>query len=426
MPLEEKVKRIIGSHYQVIGVLIASFLVTVFMGTYTNWDSQLEYNAVSNVITQGFPFVSNNSMINQPPLGFYLNSIIFRTAGLSYQNGVNIVSVFGLGCVLLIYAIGYLLYGKTTGLVASALFGFIPWQVFMSRIYLIDTQYLFFSLLFLTIGILAVQKNSEKLWIASGTVFAIALLTKLFSILIIVPLLLIIQLNKKHSLYSTPKKILTFIAPSIILQTVWFGIFAHENFIGVYFHSDFLSSITEPSLLFLPHLILESTGWLIVIAAVFSLTLTIVYHKKLRKIPSIDILCLSTILLVAGLDLFLVFSFNLTAPYFGAFKYNFLAVPFLCLLAASLLEKTLIISPNYSKRKIKPLPIFGLTLLLASILESIVFLNQRSYLYDFSGYTLQTLTPPNAYLQVLHYAAFALVTLSLTFPLIVKQIKKNK
>jgi hypothetical protein len=56
--------------YQLIGVLIAAFLVLASTGTYTNWDSQLEFEAASNVVTRGFPFLSTGLMINQPPLGF--------------------------------------------------------------------------------------------------------------------------------------------------------------------------------------------------------------------------------------------------------------------------------------------------------------------------------------------------------------------
>jgi len=61
-------------------------------------------------------------MINQPPLGFYMDAPVFHLAGLSYQNGIGVVTAFGLGCVVLVYALGVLLYGKNTGLVAAALF----------------------------------------------------------------------------------------------------------------------------------------------------------------------------------------------------------------------------------------------------------------------------------------------------------------
>ena len=138
------------------------------MGTYTNWDSQLEYEAASSVLTGGFPMLSTGFMINQPPLGFYTAAPIFQLFGLSYLNGVALATAFGLGSVALVYALGTVLYGRKTGLVASALFGLVPWHVYMSRIFLIDNQCLFWSLLFLVFGVLAVKRNSDRLVLGQG------------------------------------------------------------------------------------------------------------------------------------------------------------------------------------------------------------------------------------------------------------------
>ena len=182
-------RSLLGAHYPIIGVLLGALLVAVSTGTYTNWDAQLEYQAASSVVTQGFPYVDNGLMINQPPLGFYMDAPVFYAFGLSYLNGVGVATAFGLGCVLLIYALGTLLYGKRTGLVAAALFGIVPWHVYISRIFLIDNQSLFFSLLFLIVGVLAVRKNSQKLLLAAGVFFAVALLTKLFCVFMLVPLI---------------------------------------------------------------------------------------------------------------------------------------------------------------------------------------------------------------------------------------------
>ena len=188
-----------GAHYPIIGVLLGAFLVAASTGTYTNWDAQLEYQAASSVVTRGFPYVANGLMINQPPLGFYMDAPIFHAFGLSYLNGVGVATAFGLGCVLLVYALGVLLYGKQTGLVAAALFGIVPWHVYITRIFLIDNLSLFFGLLFLIAGILAVRKNSQKLLLVSGVFFALALLTKLFAVFILVPMLLIILLQRKKT-----------------------------------------------------------------------------------------------------------------------------------------------------------------------------------------------------------------------------------
>ncbi len=214
----------LGAHYPIIGVLVGAFLFAASTGTYTNWDAQLEYQAASSVVTQGFPYVANGLMINQPPLGFYMDAPIFHAFGLSYLNGVGVATAFGLGCVLLVYALGAMLYGRQTGLVAAALFGIVPWHVYMSRIFLIDNQSLFFSLLFLIIGILALRKNSQKLTLTAGVFFAMALLTKLFAVFTLVPMLLIILLQRKKTEFKlTLRNILVFILPTLLSQAnlVW-------------------------------------------------------------------------------------------------------------------------------------------------------------------------------------------------------------
>jgi 4-amino-4-deoxy-L-arabinose transferase-like glycosyltransferase len=197
----------IAEHYQIILILAATAIVYASMATYTNWDAQTEFEAASNVVTHGFPYVASGFMIDQAPLAFYLTAPVLQLFGLSYVNGVGFVSALGLGCVVLIYALGTLLYGKKTGLVAAALFGLVPWQVFMSRIYLIDVPYLFLSLLFVIFGVLAIKKNSDKLLAVCGFLFALAFLTKLFSIFFMVPLLLMLWLKGKECGFKlTPKK----------------------------------------------------------------------------------------------------------------------------------------------------------------------------------------------------------------------------
>jgi 4-amino-4-deoxy-L-arabinose transferase-like glycosyltransferase len=427
------------AHYQLIGVLIGAFIVSVSMGTYTNWDAQLEFEAASNVVTRGFPYVTTGLMINQPPLGFYMDAPVFQALGLSYLNGVGLVTIFGLGCVALVYALGTLLYGKRTGLVAAALFGIVPWHVYMSRIFLIDNQSMFFSLLFLVVGVLAVRKNSQKILFTSGVFFALALLTKLFAVFMLVPLLLMIYLQSKELKFKlTIRKVLIFLLPSFVLQAVWFGGFANQNFFAVYLSSDFTHPVlvANPSLLFLPIILVKSAGWFLFAAGLLSVGLSVLYRKVFVKILWLDSVCVGTITAVAGLNLFFVYGFHLTVPYVSAFKYNYVALPFYCLLASSLIAKSgLIISSIDWKKKIQLVkPVFvgvGLVLLLASILESTLFLNKWSGFVSFgvdsvTYYPFNVFSGPvNGYFQELHYAAIVLIVLNITLPLILGSFKKR-
>ena len=172
-----------------LSILVGSALFTFTVGPFNNWDTGYEFSAASGVLLWGLPYTGGTgTMINQPPLGFYIDSPVFQIFGLSFNTAVAIVTCFGLGCILLVYLLGKVLYGKTTGLVASALFAVTPWQVVFSRTFLIDVQCLFFSLLFLLIGIYAIRKDSIGLFMLSGTFLGIAFLTKFYGIFMIVPL----------------------------------------------------------------------------------------------------------------------------------------------------------------------------------------------------------------------------------------------
>ena len=429
-------RALLGAHYQLIGVLVGAFIVLVSMGTYTNWDAQTEFEAASSVVTRGFPYVTTGLMIDQPPFAFYMTAPVLQVFGLSYVNGVGFVTTLGLGCVVLVYALGTLLYGKKTGLVATALFGLVPWQVFMARTYLIDVQYMFLGLLFLLFGVLAVKRASEKLLAVSGVLFALAFLTKLFAIFLLIPLLLMVLLKGKESGFKlTLRKVLIFLVPSFIFQAVWFGGFANQHFSGVYVASDFTHPvlIANPSLAFLPRIFVESTGWFLLAAAVFSLVLAVSFRRLFARTLWLDIVFAVTILAVAGVDLGLVFGLHLLVPYVSAFKYNYAALPFLCLLAASLADKGAVLVGSMGKRKVKLfLAAFGLFLLFASLLESLVFLNHSEpyrlidFKVDYTGhyFPFNVFTPVSSYFQAWHYAAVALMVLSITGPFIVSALKK--
>jgi 4-amino-4-deoxy-L-arabinose transferase-like glycosyltransferase len=428
-----------GAHYQLLGVLLGAFLIAASTSTYTNWDAQLEFEAASNVVTRGFPFVTTGLMINQPPMGFYMDAPIFHTFGLTYLNGIGIATAFGLGSVALTYALGSMLYGKRTGLVAAALFSIIPWHIYISRIFLIDNQNLFFSLLFLVAGILAIRKNSQKLLAIAGTFFAIALMTKLFAIFMIAPLLLMIYFEKKETLLKPKlRDLLIFIAPTLILQTIWFGGFANQNFLGVYFSSDFTHPVlvANPLPLFWPTVLVKSAGWFLFLAAIFSLTLSLAYRKLLTKTLRWDALCLVTIAIVAGLNSLLVLGFHLIVPYVSVIKYSYVSLPFFCLLAASVADKgSLLIASIHQKKKkgiVKPVLVgLGAVLLFASLLESTLFLIKWLKFVSF-GVDSITYYPFNVFsgpieggFQAMHYAALGLVVLSIGFPFIVRGLKKS-
>jgi len=429
-PLSSSFKTLLTRHWQLLGVLLGTFLVSVSTGAYTNWDAQLEYEAASNVISQGFPVVTTGLMINQPPLGFYMDAPVFHFAGLGYLNGVGVVAAFGLGCVALVYALGSLLYGKNTGLVAAALFGVAPWHVYLSHIFLIDNQFLFFGLLALVIGILAIRRNSNKLLVLSGVIFAVALMTKLFAVFILVPLLLLYYFEKKNNPFRlTWMRALLFLTPTIMMQVVWYGVFANQNFMAVYFSSDFTHPVLvdNPSLAFWPVVMIKAAGWFMLTAAILALALPLAFRRLFSGRLWLDVICAVTVAVVGVANLLLVFGLHLTVPYVSVVKYNYVALPFLCLLGASWADKSArLIGDGKIKTRVgaAKLALVGFVggLLLASLVWSVVFLVQWWGFVAFgvdsvTYYGFNTYSAPISGFETFHYAGLAvlLATLAVTF-----------
>ena len=141
----DSIKNFLCENYPLIAILVGFVLVAISIGPYHNGDTAWEYDAVLGVIKYGLPYANGLYLINQPPLGFYILAVFFKTVGLSINNGTFLVTLFGLGCVALVYGIGKAVYNKTTGLFAAALFAFSPWHLILSRTFLIDAQCLFFQ-----------------------------------------------------------------------------------------------------------------------------------------------------------------------------------------------------------------------------------------------------------------------------------------
>jgi 4-amino-4-deoxy-L-arabinose transferase and related glycosyltransferases of PMT family len=433
-------KQLIKAHYPLVGVLIGSFLIATSMGTYTNWDAQLEYEAATAIAHQGFPYLSTGLMINQPPFGFYTAAGAFQLFGSSYLTGVSLTTLFGVGAVALVYALGALLYGRKTGLVASALFGLIPWHVYMSRTFLIDNQYLFWSLLFLVVGVQAVRRNSDKLVAFAGVVFALALLSKLFAVFALIPLALIVYFAERDGTFPRSKrKLLLFALPILVSQAIWYGGFAHQNFLAVYFSTDFSHPVyvSDPSPLFVADIWVKGAGVFLFASAAFAVVFAYAFRAKLKALLRGDLICILTVAVVAAANLLLVLGFHLTVPYVSVLKYTYLALPFLCLLAASVADKGAVLLADSGWKKIKAqwvmsvLVAAGLLLVFASMLESVRFLDAW---YDYASFGVDTVTyyPFNLYAQtaygpVLHtlqYGALVLILVSLFLPAIINGLKR--
>lgn len=112
------IRKLISENYPLLGILIGIGLISVTIGPFQNGDTQLEYAAASGVIRWGMPYMKYyGDMINQPPLGFYTEALFFKIFGLSFDIGVALITLFGLGCTVLVYKIGEIFIWQTNGAV---------------------------------------------------------------------------------------------------------------------------------------------------------------------------------------------------------------------------------------------------------------------------------------------------------------------
>jgi 4-amino-4-deoxy-L-arabinose transferase-like glycosyltransferase len=325
-------------------ILVGSAFVAFSFGPYNNWDTQLEFEAASNVNKMGIPYVESfGTCIDQPPLGFYAEAAILGLFGSSTVNVVTFVTLLGVGCVLAVYLLGKVLFGRVVGVIASALFGLNPWHIALSRSGLIDVQCLFLSLLCLYVGVFAIRRSSGKLTVVSGLLFAAAFLTKFYAVFILIPLLLLYFYSKPKSPKRIFNQTLLFIVPTLLFSFIWYNLILGRSIQSLFHHNDFiyvipLSTNVVASPYFATNFLLNyglglaSTG-----AVLFSLLLGFVFRKQLPKIASMQLLCLVTVVGVIFVNVVLGFGFNLNVPYFSAFKYLYQALPFFMLLAASLI-----------------------------------------------------------------------------------------
>lgn len=361
-------------------------MVLISSVPFTNGDTEWEYEAVLGVIKWGKPYViTRGNLINQPPLGFYIQALYLTIFGVSMEVGVGLVTIFGLGCIFLVYKIGNLLYGKLPGLLAATLFALTPWQLVFSRSFLIDTQCLFFSLFSVFVGILAFRKSSLNLLIVSGILFSAAFLTKFYAIFSLIPILLFyLHYQQKNFRYLT-KFFFAFCIPVLFSVFFWYEIISGQGLFSLFQHKDFVNlnpSDVVPSFFFVGKFLLDyGIGLFFIIAAIFSLILSIRFRKIFSKILVFDLICLITILSIASVNTFLGVGLNLKAPYFNAVKYDYQALPFFSLLAASLIIKCFsLFNSTKNMRKLRKfiyyaIIIVGVGLLVGAILTNIFYMH---------------------------------------------------
>ena len=392
-------KKFFITYYPLFSVLIGFMLVSLSVGPYHNGDTAWEYDAVSGVTKYGLPYANSSYLINQPPLGFYIQAGFLTAFGTSITNGTFLVTLFGLGSVVLVYLIGKALYNRTTGFFAAALFAFSPWHIILSRTFLIDGVCLFFSLLSLFVGIIAIRRDSFKLILASGIIFAAAFSTKLYAVFILVPLLALFLYHGPRNAKRIVSWVASFCLPATVASYLWYQTITGTGLISIFTHADFViqePTSIAPSYFFVSNFLVSyGLGWFFIDAVILSLIACLALRRLFPKFLVSDAICVAAILFVVGVNTFLGTTLDLKAPYLNAIKYDYQALPFFCFLAGSLITKSIsFFNLGKTKPKLNKVVFFliasaGFILVAATLLYNMRYVN----LFSSSNYLLFRVEP---------------------------------
>ncbi len=343
-------------YYPIFAVLAGYLLVAASLGPFTNGDTVWELDATSGVLQYGLPYANGFYLIDQPPVGFYVQAAFAGVFGLSFSNGTFVTTLFGLGCVLFVYVIGMKLYDRLTGTLAAALFAFSPWHLVLSRAFLIDVQCLFFSLFSLAMAVFAIRKGSLKLFFVSGIIFAVAFNTKLYAVFALIPILALFLKEGTKKIRKATIWLAVFGLPALILSVLWYETVTGISMSSIILHNDFITQNPAgvvPSYFFATNFLATyGLGWLFIDVAILSLIFGVALRKQFRSFLFWDVICLGVIIAVVGVNTVLGATFNLKAPYQNAIKYCYQALPFFAFLAGSLGRKSLLLI-NWSKTNTK-------------------------------------------------------------------------
>ncbi len=250
---------------------------------------------------------------------------------------------------------------------------------------LIDVQCLFFSLLSLFVGIIAIKKESFKLIMASAFIFAAAFNTKLYAAFILIPLL-------GYFYYCGPKKpkqmalwITTFSIPGLFFSYLWYQTITGLGLFSIFGHTDFTVSNPTgfaPTYFFATNFLISyGLGWFFIDAVILSLLVYFFQRNLSRNFLVFDAICVAVIMCALSVNTILGATLDLKAPFLDAFKYDFQTLPFFSFLAASLISKSLVML-NSAKAKVKitkivfyVVAVAGAFLVIAAIFYNMRFAN---------------------------------------------------
>jgi hypothetical protein len=161
-----------------VAVLIGTALRVVQLGSVGLNSDEAVYAGQSASLVGNPHFIDNFPVIRAHPLLFQLIASPFYRTGIPELPGRYLNAFFGVGTIMLVFQLGWLMYGRRAGALAALLLAVMPYHVIVTRQVLLDGPMTFFATAAL-VCLAALARTGQSRWlVAAGSCLGLAALTK--------------------------------------------------------------------------------------------------------------------------------------------------------------------------------------------------------------------------------------------------------
>src|SRR3989344_409007 len=151
-------------------------------------------------------------------LWYYLTDIFYKFFGITQMASRMAALFFGTFTILIVFFIAREFFGNKSGIIAAFLLAISPFHI-KYTISEMDNMAMFFAMFSILLFVWALKQDKNKLFIFSGALLGLALLTKVYTLLFI-PVLL------AYSIYSNKKQNKAYLDKKLLKKLFIFLIFA--------------------------------------------------------------------------------------------------------------------------------------------------------------------------------------------------------
>lgn len=339
-------------NYILLTILIIAILIRIY-NISERWGHHDIYFFITSsraiydlILTQNTNFWGIFLYNGQGPLFFILSGFFMTIFGLNYVIGAAINIFFSVFSILLVYKICIMFFDRKTGYLSSFLFAILPWQIYLSKTFLIDPTASFFFLLSLYYYIKFIknfEQNRMRYLLYMGIFIGIGSLFKYYVILacIIIYLHYLFFLkfqnhkNDKISIFQIFKKSLYLILFFLIglgLLLIWLcynsTLFYLFNPLELYA----LNPSTQPYVVYSPPLFIFDFLFTEFTPILFICLIYGMYYCFKTRTLENSVLLVNVV--TFSIILYILYFWGITRIYWNIPKYFSPMIPFLCIFSA--------------------------------------------------------------------------------------------